>query len=112
MQASMQFGAIRVEAEGDVKSIFAELAGAAEVFGNSVCGKCGSENVVPVVRDDKDGNTYYEMRCKDCGCALSFGQRRADGRLFPRRKKDENWLPNGGWVDMRTRTQQPAAEPF
>lgn len=111
MKASMQFGAIRVEAEGDAKECFAEIASAAEVFGQSACGACGSEMVVPVVRDI-DGNVYYEMRCQSCGCALGFGQRRVDGKLYPRRKKDENWLPNRGWVDMRTKQPQPASEPF
>lgn len=113
MKARMSFGQVSIEAEGTAKEVFTELAGAAEVFGHYACGKCGSEHVVPVVRDDKDGNTYYEMKCKDCGHALSFGQRRADGKLFPRRKdKSDQWLPNGGWVDNRPKPAQPAAEPF
>lgn len=101
MKASMVFGGIQISADGDAKEVFTELAGAAEVFGNSVCGACGSEHTVPVVREN-DGNTYYEMRCQSCNCTLGFGQTKVGGRLFPRRKdKQGNWLPNRGWADHR-----------
>ena len=101
MKASMVFGPVQIAVEGDAKACFAELASAAEVFGQSSCGKCGSEHVAPVVRE-VDGNTYYEMKCKSCGACLSFGQRKVGGALFPRKKKDEQWLPNNGWVDFRS----------
>ena len=100
MQAIMDFGRIRITAEGDAKEVFAELARASEVFGQSKCGACGSEDTTPVVREI-EGNTYYEMKCNSCGCCLGFGQRRQDGALFPRRKKDEQWLPKRGWIDPR-----------
>lgn len=100
MKATMSFGSIRIEAEGDAKEVFVELARAAEVFGQAKCGSCGSDHVLPTVRE-RDGNTFYEMQCQNCRCCLAFGQRRSDGALFPRRKRDENWLPNGGWIDPR-----------
>jgi hypothetical protein len=50
------------------------------------------------------------MACKQCGCVLGFGQRRVDGALFPRRKRDENWLPNRGWIDPRNKSA--VEEPF
>jgi hypothetical protein len=97
MKAAMIFGGVTVTAEGDAKECFTELASAAEVFGNQACGACGSELIVPSVRE-VDGNTYYEMRCQSCGSVLGFGQRKIDGRLYPRRKdKDGNWLENRGW---------------
>jgi hypothetical protein len=113
MQVKMIFGVVHVEASGDAKECFRELASAAEVFGQSECGKCKSKNVLPSVREI-DGNTYYEMKCNSCGCCLGFGQRKADGALFPRKRKDENWLPNGGWIDRRQQQQQQNAmnEPF
>ena len=112
MKASMIFGGMTVTAEGDSKECFTELAAAAEVFGQHVCGACGSEHTIPVVRE-VDGNTYYEMRCQKCGCTLGFGQRKADGALYPRRKdKAGNWLPNRGWADHRNKAAQPAGEPF
>lgn len=112
MKASMVFGPVQIAVEGDAKACFAELASAAEVFGQSSCGKCGSEHVVPVSRE-VDGNTYYEMKCKACGACLSFGQRKVGGALFPRKKKDEQWLPNNGWVDFRSaRATQEADQPF
>jgi hypothetical protein len=113
MKASMIFGGLTVTAEGDTKEVFVELAAAAEVFGQNVCGSCGSEHTAPVVRD-VDGVTYYEMKCHSCGCTLGFGQTKVGGRLFPRRKdKTGDWLPNRGWADHRAKyQQQPASEPF
>lgn len=111
MRATMVFGTIRIECDGDAKECFTELAAAAEVFGNDTCGKCKSKSVVPVARE-VDGNHYYEMKCQSCGHALGFGQRKADGALFPRRRKDEQWLPNGGWIDRQQQQQQKRDEPF
>lgn len=113
MKATMVFGGVTITAEGEAKEIFAELASAAEVFGQNVCGSCGSELTVPVVRE-VDGNTYYEMRCTSCNCTLGFGQTKVGGKLFPRRKdKAGNWLPQRGWIDHRNKpSASPAGEPF
>lgn len=114
MKASMIFGSVTVTAEGEAKEIFTELASAAEVFGQSVCGACGSELTTPVVRE-VDGNTYYEMRCNSCGCTLGFGQRKSDGALYPRRKdKAGNWMNNRGWADHRQKATASTAneQPF
>ena len=100
-----------IEVEGsDVKDAFVELAGAIEVFGSSTCGACDSTNTMPQVRDVQ-GNTYYEMRCQDCGSALSFGQTKVGNRLYPRRKgKDGSYLPGNGWVKFQPKAA--ADEPF
>lgn len=103
MKARMNLGSVVIESEGTEKEVFSELARAAEVFGHTLCKACESTNVRPQVRE-VDGNTYYEMHCNDCHAALSFGQTKQGGKLFPRRKKDEQWLANGGWV-----TRQQAA---
>lgn len=102
---------VEVEVEGrDTKEVFAQLAGATEVFGATKCGACDSSRTTPIVRDVQ-GNTYYEVRCLDCGSVLGFGQKRSDGTLFPKRKdKDGNWLSNNGWVKW---SPKPTAdEPF
>jgi cytochrome c5 len=109
--ARMTFGSVVIEAEGSEKEVFAELARAAEVFGHTTCRACEGNNVRPSVRE-VDGNTYYEMHCNDCHAALSFGQTKAGGKLFPRRKKDEHWLPNGGWVTRQAAQSAPKEEPF
>lgn len=89
--------AIKVEGK-DSKDVFTSLAGVVEVFSHTVCGACDSTSIIPIVRE-KDGNHYYEMKCRDCGAVLAYGQKRADGTLFPKRKdKEGNWLPNRGWV--------------
>ena len=91
-----------VEVEGkDTKDAFGQLAGAIEVFANTHRGACGAPNAVPVARENQ-GNVYYEMRCKNCGACLSFGQKKDGGALFPKRKdKEGNWLDNNGWVKFK-----------
>lgn len=80
------------------KQLFEELALFQEVFDECACGKCGSENLKFVTRT-VDDNTYYELRCLDCGAKLTFGVNKNGKTLFPKRK-DENgqWLPDRGWV--------------
>ncbi len=101
---------VQIEVEGkDSKDVFTQLAASVEVFSHTTCGNCGSKHTVPVVRD-MQGNTYHEMRCRACGACLAFGQKRADGSLFPKRKdKDGQWLDNNGWVKFR---RQEAASDF
>jgi len=100
-------GRLSVELSGDdQKSIFSEIAKFQEVFEESVCGKCGSDNVRFVVRA-VDDNEYYELRCADCGARLSFGVNKKGGTLFPKRKDgDGNWLPDRGWVKWNPKTEQ------
>lgn len=100
-----------IEVDGrDVKDAFVQLSGAVEVFSQNVCGACGCPDVVPIVREVQ-GNTYHEMRCTKCGATLAFGQRKADGALYPKRKdKDGEYLENYGWVKFNKRAD--AAEPF
>lgn len=105
MKVQYKVGNSTVEVDGrDVKDVFSQLSGAVEVFGHAKCGACGSTAVVPSVREVQ-GNTYYEMRCTQCGATLGFGQRKADGQLYPKRKdKDGNYLDNGGWVKFSKRS--------
>lgn len=110
MKVQYKVGNSTVEVDGkDVKDVFVQLSGAVEVFGNSACGACGAATVVPNVREVQ-GNTYFEMRCTNCGSSLSFGQRKADGALYPKRKdKDGQWLDNHGWVKFRKREAEDVA---
>lgn len=93
---------IEIEVEGkDSKEVFTQLAAATEIFGNTVCGNCDSQRTIPIVRENA-GNTFYEMRCLDCGAVLGFGQKREGGSLFPKKRdKDGNWLSGNGWVKYR-----------
>lgn len=90
---------ISVEIEGETqRDLFAQLGAFQEVFDETACGKCGSNNVKFVVRQVED-NEYYEIRCKDCGAKLAFGCHKKGGGLFPKRKDSEgNWLPDSGWT--------------
>lgn len=89
---------LEFELEGSgQKEIFKELATVQEIFSEDRCGLCKKENIKFVVRNVED-NDYYEMRCLSCGAALSFGQHKKGGTLFPKRKDENgNWLENSGW---------------
>jgi translation initiation factor 2 beta subunit (eIF-2beta)/eIF-5 len=100
-------GRVSVELNGDTqREIFEQLSNFQEVFDETVCGKCGSDDVRFVVRN-VDDNLYYELKCLDCGARLSFGTMKKGGRLFPRRKnKDGEWLPDRGWVKWNPDTKK------
>tara|TARA_Y100000385_G_scaffold237015_1_gene251337 strand:- start:127 stop:453 length:327 start_codon:yes stop_codon:yes gene_type:complete len=91
-------GKLSVELEGDTqKALFKQLSEFQEVFGNHRCQKCQSDSTRFVVREN-GGNEYHELRCTECHARLSFGANRQGGTLFPKRKDESGWLPNGGWV--------------
>jgi len=93
---------IEFEIEGSgQKEVFKELAIVQEVFSEENCGACKKDNIKYVVRN-VDDNDYYEIRCLSCGAALSFGQHKKGGTLFPKRKdENNNWLENGGWYKWK-----------
>ena len=102
MKLISTFSNVIIEVEGvSPKDVFGQMAAAAEVLGNNTCGACDSKAVAPTVRV-VESNSYYAMKCTGCGSELSFGQKKADGSLFPKRKdKDGNWLPGNGWVKFK-----------
>jgi translation initiation factor 2 beta subunit (eIF-2beta)/eIF-5 len=106
MKVTYQEGKLSVQLECDSqKELFTQLAQFQEVFSETKCGKCGSENLRFVVREN-DGNEYYELRCLDCGAKLAFGVMKKGGGLFPRRKdSDGNWLPDKGWTKWNPKTK-------
>lgn len=113
MKVNYQLRNCTLEVEGkDVKDCFSQLVSAVEVFGQNQCRACSCTDVVPVMRENA-GNTYYEMRCQECRATLSFGQRRADGALYPRKKdSDGNWIDNNGWKVWERRPAAAASEEF
>jgi hypothetical protein len=106
MKVIKTVGNLSVEIQSETqREIFKELASFEEVFGEKSCGKCSSENLKCVVREN-DGNEYYELRCSDCGARLSFGSHKKGGGLFPRRKDgDNNYLPDKGWQKWNPKTK-------
>ena len=94
----MQIGKVWLETDSmSAKDAISALSEYAEVFSQTTCGECQSDNVRPSHRQAQ-GYDFYEMLCLACGARLQFGQRRDGGCLFPKRKDtDGNWLPNGGW---------------
>jgi hypothetical protein len=114
MKVSYNLRNCTVEADGkDAKDVFSQIAAAVEVFSQNQCQACSSTDVVPCVREVQ-GNTYYEMRCTNCHATLGFGQRKADGALYPRRKDaDGNFVDNYGWKKWeRKQAADVAADDF
>lgn len=99
MKVTREFGKFSVEFDAATQvELFEQVSNFQEVFEQTKCGKCGSENLRFVVRTDAEENKYYELRCADCGARLSFGCNKKGGGLFPKRKDAEgNWKPDGGW---------------
>ena len=104
-------GTTQIEVDGtDAKDCFIQLSQAQDVFTHDECGMCGGKTIKFIVRENA-GNTFYEIKCQNCYAALAFGQRRADGSLYPRKKdKDGNWLDCNGWTKWSP--QAAVAEPF
>jgi PHP family Zn ribbon phosphoesterase len=94
-----------LESEGQ-KQLFEDLGNIQEIFGEAECGKCQSNEIRYRVRDVEE-NKYYELKCSKCGARFSFGQHKKGGTLFPQKKdKENNWLPDNGWVKWNPQTQQ------
>ena len=96
---------IEVEAESQ-KALFSGIADAQEIFGEEKCGKCSNTDLQYRVRD-VDGNQYYEIKCKNlsCNARFKFGLHKTGGTLFPKKKEDGEWLPDGGWMKWNKETQ-------
>lgn len=99
---------VELEAESQ-KGLWAQLAAFQETFEESVCGKCGSDDLKYVVRKTTDGKKeydYHELRCNKCGAKLAFGVLNDDsGRLFPKRKDEEGKVRGKwGWVKWNPET--------
>lgn len=98
-----------VEAEGSTfAEVFENLAKLVETYSEEKCGKCGKDNIVPIVRK-VDDDTHYEMKCRDCNARLTISKKKT-GELYPRRKyhpkqgvvragkvKEGDYIPNKGW---------------
>lgn len=100
-------GRVSVELEGnEQKEIFEKMASFHEVFSESLCGLCNSENVYPVVRE-VDENMFYEMGCRDCGARLAYGVHKKGGSLFPKRKGEDGKydVKNRGWKKYQKKTE-------
>lgn len=90
---------VLIEIEGEEqKDLFAQMAQAHEVFSETKCGLCASDEIRPVVRTvevKKKPVLYYEYHCK-CGGRLSLSQNADGGTLFVNRKLLDNGKPATG----------------
>jgi hypothetical protein len=82
----------------NVKELWKQIGEVQEVFGETHCGACKSENIRFRCRTVEE-NDYYELHCTDCNKVKAYGQLKKGNKLFPKRKdKEGNWLKDNGWV--------------
>jgi len=96
-------GNIAIEVEGDkIKSLVQELSPMIDFFGTSEekCGRCGSDDTRPQHRKGGEYD-YYSYICNKCGGELKFGQMREGGKLFAKRKLDDDSYDKEhyGWLE-------------
>lgn len=93
MQVSKTYGKTTITADGSTQlEVFTNIASMEEVFCESKCGKCNSEEINFRVRNVTEGKKEYvypEMVCKKCYAKLTFGQSEG-GKLFPVRFERED----------------------
>lgn len=122
-------GRFVVEFEADTQvDLFEQIAGFQEVFEQNVCsakfkGELIQSDLVRFsVREDKEGNKYYEKVCEDwdkglVGFKHSYGCKKKGGGLFPKDMPEENRIPGlNGWYlykkpDTEKNTKQDKSEP-
>ncbi len=114
MKANWKFGEMYFEFEAATpKDLFVQIAAAQTTFQDTVCGSCGSGDIVYIDREAVSGKKtyqYLEISCQKCKAKLSFGQKEG-GVIYPKRTKtdddgksvkDENgktvYLEKGGWT--------------
>jgi hypothetical protein len=99
-------GTFEVEGNGHAE-IWEQLASLAEAFGEKKCGKCNSEDIRHVVRENEGGDKFYELHCQNCRARLRMSVTKKDKQFFPKRKagKDDasglaegTYLPHNGWM--------------
>ena len=81
------------------------------------CGKSKSLNTLPRVREI-DGDSYYEMQCKDCWAVLQLGLNKKGGTLYKKRAKTDKdgrvvkedgktaYLSSNGWLKWNKNTKK------
>lgn len=113
-----------IEGEGDSqRAVFSQIAELVEVFSVDTCGLCQSHDLVPLVREAQ-GYTFFEMKCKNCGGRLAYGQSKDMKTLYPRRSYNKkspevlakkvaagDKLPNGGWFAWNSSEANTPVEP-
>lgn len=70
------------------KTLFEDYAAFVNLFEVGQCGRCGCDDIYPLVRENS-GNKYYQYNCQGCGAQLSLGQNKKGGKLFVKRKTSD-----------------------
>lgn len=89
-----------IHAEGDkADDIFEQIATAQETFEDSCCAQCKNKNLRYVVRK-VDDNKFFEIHCTNpqCRAKLTFGRKKKEQTLYPKRSQVETEGKNKGKV--------------
>jgi DNA-directed RNA polymerase subunit RPC12/RpoP len=85
LKANTKLGSIPVQVEADtIKDLIMGLTFFTEA--PCECGHCGGPNLSPQGRVVED-NSYFEIKCKDCGFRLPLGQHKKGDTLFVNNSK-------------------------
>lgn len=118
-------GRMTVEFDADTQTdLFEQLANFQEIFEDNTCSakKNGnivrSENTRFVVRENKDGDKFYEKQCVDWDAGLfgykkSYGCRKKGGGLFPKEMPENDRVPglNGWYLYKKDKDAQNTTQP-
>lgn len=106
LQVSFQFGALEIKINAPtIPDVFRKIGVFAEA--PCKCAKCGGDHILPGVRTTNEGDEYFELTCKDCGCKFDLGQKKDNAKsLFPKFKpKGKGGVDKinvvDGWYDPR-----------
>lgn len=96
MKAILNTKLLTIELEADSQlDMFRSVAATQEVFGETRCGLCQSDELRYRVRVVQ-GNEFPELLClnPDCGAKLSYGQSKDKKSIFPIRKLTKAGVPH------------------
>jgi len=123
MQVQLHCGRTTVVGEGQSHvDVFRQLVDLQDLFGNSRCGKCGSDNTYYRIRKtekDRKKFEYFEMSCRDCYAKLPYHMHDDDkkGSMYiQKRVPDEKKEPNteyyeGGWEKYNKPQEDGGSKP-
>ncbi len=79
-------GRVLVKVTGEtVRELFKAVSDVEQSFNaQKACGKCQSTEIFPNVRTTRNGDNYFELRCRACNAQFVFGQHKTGGTLYPK----------------------------
>lgn len=84
IKVNLPMGANAIQIEGEVADFKGLIKNLSAFEGiPTACKNCKGKNLWPNFRQPQ-GNTYYSIKCSDCGWEFKYGQKKEGGTLFPK----------------------------